>query len=55
MEIEFLGYVIGFDPTIILGPGMFLAAHKDRLVCGSCKYVEFTSKKEETVEESKTE
>ncbi len=37
------------------GPGMFLAAHKDRLVCGSCKYVEFTSKKEETVEESKTE
>lgn len=26
------------------GPGMFLARHKDRLVCGSCKYVEFLSK-----------
>ena len=27
------------------GPGMFLAVHKDRLTCGSCKYVEFNSKK----------
>ena len=32
------------------GPGMFLAAHKNRLVCGSCKYVEYTSKKEEVAE-----
>jgi ubiquitin-small subunit ribosomal protein S27Ae len=26
------------------GPGTFLANHKDRMVCGSCKYVEFKSK-----------
>lgn len=26
------------------GPGMFLAQHKDRLVCGSCKYTEFLGK-----------
>lgn len=26
------------------GPGMFLAAHKDRLVCGKCFYVEFGKK-----------
>lgn len=26
------------------GPGMFLAKHKDRLVCGNCKYTEFLSK-----------
>ncbi|MEK6938357.1 MAG: 30S ribosomal protein S27ae [Nanoarchaeota archaeon] len=24
------------------GPGMFLGKHKDRLVCGKCKYVEMT-------------
>ncbi len=24
------------------GPGMFMAVHKDRVVCGNCKYVEFT-------------
>ena len=23
------------------GPGIFMAAHKDRLTCGSCKYSEF--------------
>jgi ubiquitin-small subunit ribosomal protein S27Ae len=23
------------------GPGMFLAKHKNRLVCGKCQYVEF--------------
>jgi len=23
------------------GPGMFLGAHKDRLVCGKCSYVEY--------------
>jgi len=27
------------------GPGFFLAAHKDRLVCGKCGYVEYTTKK----------
>jgi len=26
------------------GPGFFLAAHKDRLVCGKCGYVEYTKK-----------
>ena len=25
IEIEFLGYVISFDPSILLGPGMFIA------------------------------
>jgi ubiquitin-small subunit ribosomal protein S27Ae len=29
------------------GPGMFLASHNDRTVCGQCAYVEFNSKKEE--------
>jgi small subunit ribosomal protein S27Ae len=24
------------------GPGMFLGKHSNRLVCGKCKYVEFT-------------
>ena len=33
------------------GPGMFLAAHKDRVVCGSCRYVEVISKKEEAAAE----
>jgi small subunit ribosomal protein S27Ae len=28
------------------GPGMFLGKHKNRLVCGSCKYVEFVKKEE---------
>lgn len=28
------------------GPGMFLAKHKDRIVCGKCQYVEFLSKEE---------
>ena len=23
------------------GPGMFLGKHKDRLVCGSCRYAEY--------------
>ncbi len=27
------------------GAGDFLANHKDRLVCGKCKYSEFMSKK----------
>jgi small subunit ribosomal protein S27Ae len=27
------------------GPGMFLAAHKDRMVCGKCQYVECMGKK----------
>jgi small subunit ribosomal protein S27Ae len=26
------------------GPGFFLAAHKDRLVCGKCGYVEYLTK-----------
>lgn len=26
------------------GPGIFLASHKDRLVCGKCKYTEFLKK-----------
>lgn len=26
------------------GPGTFLGLHKDRLVCGTCHYVEFTKK-----------
>lgn len=26
------------------GPGMFLGKHKDRLVCGSCHYVEMVKK-----------
>lgn len=29
------------------GPGMFLAQHKNRVVCGKCAYVEMLSKKEE--------
>jgi len=33
------------------GPGMFLGKHQNRLVCGSCSYVEFTSNKEEAKEE----
>lgn len=28
------------------GPGFFLAAHKDRLVCGKCGYVEYQTKPE---------
>ncbi|MBS3124193.1 30S ribosomal protein S27ae [Candidatus Woesearchaeota archaeon] len=26
------------------GPGTFLGMHKDRVVCGTCHYVEFTKK-----------
>ena len=26
------------------GPGVFLAAHKDRLSCGQCDYTEFLKK-----------
>ena len=33
------------------GPGMFLGKHKDRLVCGKCKYVEMISKSAEVAEE----
>ncbi|HLC52744.1 MAG TPA: 30S ribosomal protein S27ae [Candidatus Nanoarchaeia archaeon] len=29
------------------GPGMFLANHKNRVVCGKCGYVEMISKKVE--------
>ena len=36
------------------GPGMFMGQHKDRVVCGSCGYVEFT-KKEVPVEEKPAE
>ena len=32
------------------GPGMFMGKHKDRTVCGKCKYTEFSSKKEEVKE-----
>ena len=32
------------------GPGVFMAAHKDRLVCGTCSYVE---KKSEAPKEAK--
>ncbi len=28
------------------GPGTFLGKHKDRVVCGKCKYVEFVKKEE---------
>jgi ubiquitin-small subunit ribosomal protein S27Ae len=34
------------------GPGMFMAKHKDRIVCGQCQYTEFTSKKEEETKKS---
>ena len=27
------------------GPGMYLAAHKDRVYCGHCHYTEFLGKK----------
>ncbi len=38
------------------GPGMFLAKHKNRLVCGKCKYVEIIStKKAEAPTEEKKE
>ena len=26
------------------GPGNFMGVHKDRLVCGKCKYVEYVKK-----------
>lgn len=26
------------------GPGMFLGKHKDRVVCGKCRYVEYAGK-----------
>lgn len=26
------------------GPGFFMGAHKDRVVCGNCKYTEFGKK-----------
>jgi len=26
------------------GPGMFMATHKDRVVCGKCGYTEFVKK-----------
>lgn len=26
------------------GPGMFMAKHKDRAVCGKCKYTEYSKK-----------
>ncbi|MBU0456995.1 MAG: 30S ribosomal protein S27ae [Nanoarchaeota archaeon] len=26
------------------GPGMFMAKHKDRIVCGKCSYVEYSKK-----------
>lgn len=29
------------------GTGVFMAAHKDRLVCGKCAYSEITSAKKE--------
>jgi ubiquitin-small subunit ribosomal protein S27Ae len=29
------------------GPGIFLANHSNRVVCGKCGYVEINSKKEE--------
>jgi ubiquitin-small subunit ribosomal protein S27Ae len=32
------------------GPGMFMGKHRDREVCGSCGYVEFTSKPAASVE-----
>jgi len=28
------------------GPGFFLGAHKDRVVCGKCGYVEIVAKKQ---------
>jgi ubiquitin-small subunit ribosomal protein S27Ae len=28
------------------GPGTFLGKHENRLVCGSCQYVEFVNKEE---------
>ena len=36
------------------GPGMFMGKHKDRVVCGSCRYVEYNQKQtEEKTEENK--
>jgi ubiquitin-small subunit ribosomal protein S27Ae len=29
------------------GPGMFMAAHGDRVVCGKCSYTEYVGKQEE--------
>ena len=29
------------------GPGMFMAKHNNRVVCGKCTYTEYISKKEE--------
>ena len=37
------------------GPGVFLGRHKNRVVCGQCKYVEMISKPTESKEESKKE
>ena len=30
------------------GPGMFMAKHKDRVVCGKCQYVEYSKKEEKS-------
>ena len=35
------------------GQGTFLGKHKDRLVCGRCKYVEFSRKEEAPKTEEK--
>ena len=37
------------------GPGIFLAKHKDRQTCGSCKYTEFKGKEQPKPEEKPAE
>lgn len=37
------------------GPGIFLAEHKDRQTCGSCKYTQFKSKEQPKPEQKPKE
>ncbi len=37
------------------GTGTFMAQHKDRVVCGSCSYMESTKKEAPVAEEKKEE
>lgn len=36
------------------GPGMFMAQHKDRVVCGKCSYTEYAGKQEEAPVEAES-
>ena len=37
------------------GPGVFLAAHKDREVCGKCGFTQFAGKENKPAEDKKEE